>query len=130
MEISSSTTVSTARSNPDQARANLNYDAFLKLLIAQLKNQDPTEPQDPSQNLAQIAAFSSVEQSIKTNAKLDELISLSSVSQAATMIGRTIAAADGEVLGVISSILVEEGGSSAILDDGSKIRITAGMEIR
>lgn len=116
--------------NGDQTRANLNYDAFLKLLIAQLKNQDPTQPQDPSQTLSQIASFSNVEQAIKTNAKLDELIGLSAASQAANMIGRTLSSGDGTVLGEIKSIVIEDTGSTAILDDGTKTKIVAGMEIR
>ena len=46
----------------------MDYNAFLKLLIAQMKNQDPTEPMTSTQYMAQFATFSQVEQSIKTNA--------------------------------------------------------------
>ncbi|AMJ62659.1 hypothetical protein AXW83_22280 [Bosea sp. PAMC 26642] len=51
------------------------YNTFLQLLIAQAKNQDPTNPTDPSQYVQQFAALSQVEQSVTTNAKLDEIIS-------------------------------------------------------
>jgi flagellar basal-body rod modification protein FlgD len=37
-------------------------DAFLNLLVTQLKNQDPTQPQDSSEFVAQLSQFSSLEQ--------------------------------------------------------------------
>lgn len=39
---------------------DLDQNAFLKLMIAQLKNQDPTKPQDPSEFMSQLAQFSQV----------------------------------------------------------------------
>jgi len=50
------------------------YNTFLQLLIAQAKNQDPTNPTDPSQYVQQFAALAQVEQSASTNAKLDQII--------------------------------------------------------
>ncbi|AOO79284.1 hypothetical protein BHK69_01140 [Bosea vaviloviae] len=50
------------------------YNTFLKLLIAQAKNQDPTNPTDPAQYVQQFAALSQVEQSVSTNSKLDQII--------------------------------------------------------
>jgi len=50
------------------------YNTFLQLLIAQAKNQDPTNPTDPSQYVQQFAALSQVEQTVTTNAKLDEVL--------------------------------------------------------
>jgi flagellar basal-body rod modification protein FlgD len=37
-------------------------DAFMNLLVTQLKNQDPTQPQDSSEFVAQLSQFSSLEQ--------------------------------------------------------------------
>ncbi|MEM1422077.1 MAG: flagellar hook capping FlgD N-terminal domain-containing protein, partial [Pseudomonadota bacterium] len=50
------------------------FDMFLQLLTAQLENQDPLDPADPTEFVAQLATFSSVEQQISTNDKLDQLI--------------------------------------------------------
>lgn len=50
-------------------------DTFLKLLVEQLKNQDPLNPQDGAQFVAQLAQFNSVEQLIGINSKLDQLLS-------------------------------------------------------
>jgi len=51
-------------------------------MIAQLKNQDPTSPMETSEYTSQLAAFSQVEQSVSTNAKLDSLLSATNLQNA------------------------------------------------
>ncbi|HEY5956139.1 MAG TPA: flagellar hook capping FlgD N-terminal domain-containing protein [Polyangiaceae bacterium] len=51
----------------------LNRDDFLKLLVAQMKNQDPLKPQDNTQFVAELAQFSNLEQSMGMNDRLDTL---------------------------------------------------------
>jgi flagellar basal-body rod modification protein FlgD len=48
-------------------------DAFLKLLVAQIRNQDPLKPQDSTQFVAELAQFSSLEQTMGINERLDLL---------------------------------------------------------
>ncbi len=69
--------------------ASMNSDTFLTLLMAQLKNQDPTKPMDSTAYVGQLATFSQVEQATKTNTKLDSLLASSFLDQADTVIGRT-----------------------------------------
>ena len=57
-----STASSTQASTTDAKKASLDYDSFLTLLIAQMKNQDPTDPMDSSEQISQLATFSQVEQ--------------------------------------------------------------------
>ena len=52
-------------------KAKQTKDMFLKLLVAQMKNQDPQSPASPDQLAAQLAQFSSLEQLISMNEKLD-----------------------------------------------------------
>lgn len=52
---------------------SLDRDAFLKLLVAQLKNQDPLKPQDNSAFVAELAQFSNLEQTMGINDRLDLL---------------------------------------------------------
>lgn len=53
---------------------NVDFNTFLKLLVAQLKNQDPLNPLDGTQFTGQIAQFSALEQQINTNTKLSALL--------------------------------------------------------
>lgn len=112
-----------------QQKAMVNYDDFLQLLIAQLKNQDPTDPVDPSQQLAQLASFSQVEQSIQTNQKLDALLAGSSLTQAGSYIGKYIESADGTVKGTIASVKIYTDGIIATTTGGGKILIQAGISL-
>src|SRR5215472_253425 len=85
---SSSPTSSTPPSN------SVDYNTFLQLLVAEMKNQDPTNPMDTSQYMSQFAQLSTVEQAMQTNSKLDALLSSQSLSQADGLIGRTVSFTD------------------------------------
>ena len=54
--------------------SSLDKDDFLTLLIAQLKNQDPLNPIDNTEFIAQLAQFSSLEQMTLVNENLDEML--------------------------------------------------------
>lgn len=64
-----------------------NYEAFLQLLTAQLKSQSPLEPLDANQFTQQLVQFSTVEQAIRSNDRLDQLINLQVSNQATALIG-------------------------------------------
>lgn len=66
-------TTSAATSTPPSGSRDLGQDAFLKLLTAQLQNQDPTKPQDNGEFIAQLATFSSLEKLTEISSKLDAL---------------------------------------------------------
>ncbi len=68
---------------------------FLTLLTAQLKNQDPMQPTDPTQFVAQLAQFSTVEQLVQGNSKLDTIsqsLSGLALGQDSGLISHTVAA--------------------------------------
>ena len=113
----------------DSEKAKLNYDSFLRLLVAEMKNQDPTEPKDTSQYLSQLASFSAVEQGVNTNKKLDSLMTAMQLSQADSLIGHTIKGSDGFLLGTIKSVEIGKTVSTAILEDGKRVVLDAGVTI-
>jgi flagellar basal-body rod modification protein FlgD len=110
-------------------KAAADYQYFLKLLVAQMKNQDPTNPADPTQYVAQLATFSQVEQALQTNTKLDRLLQASALSQAGAVVGRTITSADGTVTGTAKEVKLGAGGLVAVLSSGSEVAIGPGIVI-
>ncbi len=110
-------------------KAALDYDTFLKLLVAEMQNQDPTEPMDSTEYVAQLATFSQVEQTIQTNTRLEELLKSSSISQAGSLIGRTISSQDGSVTGVVESVEIYDDGVVATLDSGEKVVMGPGLQV-
>ncbi len=69
----SSSTGELPSSASQSTKAKQTKDMFLKLLVAQMKNQDPTNPASPDQLAAQLAQFSSLEQLVSMNEKLDHM---------------------------------------------------------
>jgi len=53
---------------------SIGRDDFLRMLIAQLENQDPLSPQDPTEFTAQLATFSNLEQQVAIRQGIDELV--------------------------------------------------------
>jgi flagellar basal-body rod modification protein FlgD len=107
----------------------LNYNDFLQLLIAQMKNQDPTSPMDASQQISQLASFSQVEQQIQTNSHLETVLQNQWISQASDYIGKQIMSADGKTTGTIKQVSVYTDGIIAETNAGDKILIQAGVTI-
>jgi flagellar basal-body rod modification protein FlgD len=137
MNVTSATdttsTGSTATGSTTNTSTNtVDYNTFLQLLIAEMKNQDPTNPTDTSQYMSQFAQLSTVEQAMQTNTKLDALLSSSALSQADGLIGRTASFTDSTgatVTGKIASVSINTDGSIATLDNGTKIPVGAGLTL-
>src|SRR5436853_4654781 len=58
---------------PAQGTAKQQQSQFLQLLVAQLKGQNPLDPQDPTQFVSQLAQFSSLEQLVNIRTDLDSM---------------------------------------------------------
>jgi flagellar basal-body rod modification protein FlgD len=93
--ITSAAKAATATTSTTAAKNALDKDSFLKLLVAQLKNQDPTSAssQDPSAMVQQMTSFSALEQAQQTNALLTGLQTQTAglfQAQTAGMVGKTV----------------------------------------
>jgi len=86
--------------------SSLNMQDFLKILLTQLNYQDPMKPMDNQQFMAQLAQFTSLEQTQQLNTKIDQLISTQAALQSVGLIGRTvdIDAASGTVTGTVKAL--------------------------
>ena len=71
---------------PDQSSLITNYDAFLQLLTTQIKNQSPLDPMDANQFTQQLVQFSTVEQAIKSNQNLTDLIAATKTANATNLL--------------------------------------------
>jgi len=76
-------TTSSSQSASSAADGLVSEQTFLQLLVAQLQNQDPTQPQDGTQFVSQLAQFSSLEQEIQMRTDLDTLVTDSTPTQTA-----------------------------------------------
>jgi flagellar basal-body rod modification protein FlgD len=94
----------------DQATLNDDLNKFLILLVTQLKNQDPLEPLKAQEFTAQLVQFASVEQQIKQNGNLENLLAAQRSAEAASAVsylGRTV-----EIAG--NGLILGEGGAEAV----------------
>ena len=107
----------------------LDYNAFLQLLIAQMKNQDPMDPMKSSDYVAQLATFSNVEKSVQMNERLGEILTSSRLSLAGNLVGKIVTSADGTKSGTIASVKVDGANLIATLQDGSMIDLGTGISI-
>jgi flagellar basal-body rod modification protein FlgD len=117
----------------DKSEISKDYDMFLRLMTAQLKNQDPLQPLDGTEFVAQLAQFSGVEQQIKTNERLDTLLGALTRSAAEVslgFLGRTVETASSKVeleAGVPASFAFEvekpAGKAVAVVTDADGIEV-------
>jgi flagellar basal-body rod modification protein FlgD len=100
----------------------LDKDAFLKLLLAQLANQDPLSPTNNQEFIGQLAQFSSLEQVQATNSRLDSLLlAQASANQtaASSFIGKDVLYRTSDVA------LTETGGKIVARSSASASTLTA-----
>ena len=120
----------------------LGKDDFLKLLMTQLKYQDPMEPADNKEFIAQMAQFTTLEQMGNISAGFADLNSLqvgllqeTAISRAMNLIGRNVEAVDPEtdtvISGIVTGMKVVDGIPKIIigtseLDIGTVTKVTVG----
>lgn len=129
--MTSNNIVSTSNTWPNYATGNsanpgsktgssvMGKDQFLKILITQLQNQDPMQPMEDKEFIAQMAQFSSVEQLMNISTQLTSLNQ--SLGSASNLIGKDITWTDPKtllpVLGTVDSIVVKTGVNYAVVGD-------------
>ena len=106
-----------------EAGKETDKDIFLKMLVGQMANQDPFNPQDPTQYITQLAQFSSLEQMMTLNDSMEYLIGVnngvlvnSALQTASSLIGKNVEVSsldeDGkyqDYSGKVQSVAVKDG---------------------
>lgn len=133
---SSSTGTTTAQTSNE---AVMGKEDFLKLLVAQMQNQDPLSPDDPTEFTAQLAQFSSLEQLFTLNESVNNMVASSTSSdQLATLntIGKDVSyfSSSFEYNGESIEIGYELDGSASevslsLISDGQTVAILEGEEL-
>ncbi|MDR0137370.1 flagellar hook assembly protein FlgD [Metabacillus idriensis] len=107
-------------------KSSLGKDDFLKILIAQLQNQDPLNPMEDKEFISQMASFSSLEQMTNMSTQLSDFIQLQvndGILKYSEMIGKQVEweSGDGKSSGIVKSI--KQSGADIILEmqDGKEV---------
>ena len=101
--------------------ALLGKDDFLKLLVGQLKNQDPLEPSGNQEFISQMTQFSQLEQQTNTAASSTQIATTLAQSGALGLIGRTVTYVDAEgdeQTGKVDRVDVDEDGKASLTVNG------------
>jgi len=124
---------STSSANPMQS---LDQNAFLKLLVAQMKYQDPSKPMDSNQLMAQTATFTQVEKLTEMLTTQQSMVTAQRLQAASDMVGRTVSytTTDGHTgSGVVSSAklsgsepTLKVGNTDVPLSSVTEVRSSAG----
>lgn len=110
-------TTATTASSSKKADQVLGKDDFLKLMVAQMKNQDPMNPADDKDNIAQMAQFSSLEQITNLATATQDLANKMSLTQNIGLLGHTVTytGTDGTaVSGTVDGMNLEKDGTATL----------------
>ncbi|TXC91955.1 flagellar hook assembly protein FlgD [Metabacillus litoralis] len=108
--------------------SNLGKDEFLKILMTQLQNQDPLNPMEDKEFIAQMAQFSTLEQTTNMASMMEKFINVQNQSDSilkySEMIGKKVEWKNSEAetgIGIVNSIKKTEAGIMLELDNGKEI---------
>ena len=126
-------TTTTALAGGTMARSNeMDSQMFLKLLVAQLRYQDPMNPAKGTEFMAQTAQFTMVEKMQELARSMTEMLASERQASAGNMIGRHVTAttaAGTEVSGIVTKARLESGGPILTVGD-TEVALSAVKEVR
>jgi flagellar basal-body rod modification protein FlgD len=102
----------------------LGKDDFLKLLLAQLANQDPLRPMEDREFIAQLAQLNSLEQLQQMNQHLVDALSSQMLGQAIALLGRQVETAGAWLQGEVTAVTMADGVPWLTLDTGDVITLS------
>lgn len=113
---------------PEGARTNrfaeLESTDFVNVLVQELSNQDPFEPNDSAQILEQLSSLRNIESQNQLQDRIKDLVLQNEIAQAGGMIGRMVQGLDeggNRIDGVVTSVRIKEGKAVLELDTGKQL---------
>jgi len=121
-----------------EEQSSLGKEDFLRLLVTQLQNQDPTQPLQDREFIAQMTQFSTLEQMTNLNDMFTKFVEAQSIGGLSNMIGKKVTwteyvvetnNAGEQVLkevpkeGMVTAISMKDGKSQVVLEDGSRLDV-------
>ncbi len=113
-------------------KSGMDKEAFFKLLVTELTYQNPMDPVDNKDFIAQLAQFSSLEEMQSMGKGFSELAKSSQWSYASGLIGRDVVAAvdDGKVYGTVSSVVLQDNTPMLVLDGKTLVDPNTLLEVK
>jgi flagellar basal-body rod modification protein FlgD len=102
----------------------IDQEGFIKLFLTQLQFQDPLEPVDNREFLAQLAQFSNLEQSRQLSLNTESLLTMSSASQALSLLDRPVDVAQEQgttTSGTVKAVQFTAAGPELTIDTGAGV---------
>jgi len=109
---------------------SIDQEDFIRLFLAQLQFQDPLEPVDNREFLAQLAQFSALEQSRQLSQNTSDMLSMSAATQAVSLLNRQVdsSAVGGTKSGTVIAVQFGADGPELSIRDASGI-VTTGVRL-
>jgi len=112
------TTGSTGFTPTTSSSKQLTQQDFLKLLSTQMQNQDPMQPMDDSQFMAQMAQFSTLQATTAMSTSMAALQTHSDLATASSLVGKNVTITNetaGVVTGTVSGVDASSGNARVII---------------
>lgn len=121
-----------------EEKSTLGKDDFLRILVTQLQNQDPTQPLQDREFIAQMAQFSSLEQLTNLNKTMNTVAESQTLGGLSGMIGKQVTwteqmpqtDAQGNTTynnvqkqGIVKSVSMKDGATQLIMEDNAKVAV-------
>jgi flagellar basal-body rod modification protein FlgD len=96
----------------------LDKDAFLKLLVAQMRYQNPLEPKGSDEFISQVVQLTSMEQMINLSKNMEMLLRAQELSLSANLVGKhvVVGGPDHDATGTVERIIIGEDGIKLVID--------------
>lgn len=126
MDIATSATASSTTGISQNKFAEMSSEEFVNVLITELQNQDPLNPQDTGALLEQISSLRNIESQTTLAEQLESLVTQNQVASAGNLIGKLVEGLDTlntNTTGLVTSVRVTDEGVFLELDNGRSMKM-------